>query len=210
MLALCGMRLPHETFVNSESGLALGLFRRGRVPSNAITCSSLQRGIVNGAWDAHYHQTVVKRLTRGAPPLRASSGQERARGRKCDLARASDQHPSCGKTTFLRNLRTLVASGEVWEGSKKMFHIPKRETDVREWLVFAIDSLHTSNREIRGELELLPFTARRFSPQDDSARGAVMHGIKSLLPLAVRVPYSNRVAIQVLYTGTDENASSPL
>ena len=45
-----------------------------------------------------------------------------------------------------------------------MFEIPKRETDVREWLVFAIDSLHTSNREIRGDLELLPFTARRFEP----------------------------------------------
>ena len=88
--------------------------------------------------------------------------------------------------------------------------MPRREPDFRYWLVCAIDPLHTSNREIRGELELLPFTARRFSPQDDSARGAVMHGIKSLLPLAVRVPYSNRVAIQVLYTGTDENASSPL
>ena len=144
MLAMCGMRLPKETFVHSESGLAPGLFRRGRVPSKAITCSSLQRGNVHGAWDAHFHQTVVKRLTRGAPPLRASSGQNQTlllsrhrtladleRCRKRALAKASDQPPSCGKTAFLRKLKTLIASREVWEGSKKMFGLPKRETDFR-------------------------------------------------------------------------------
>ena len=60
---------------NAESGLALYPFRHGRVPSKAIICSSLQRGDIHFTWDSHLHQTVARRLSRGTPPLRVSSGQ---------------------------------------------------------------------------------------------------------------------------------------
>ena len=83
-----------------------------------------------------------------------------------------------------------------------MFDRPKRETDVREWLVFAIDSLHTSNREVSLSYFRSPHVG--LSPQDDIARGAVVHGNRSLLPLVVGVPYSNCVAVQLLYEGNDE------
>ena len=69
VLAMCGMRLPHETFVNTESGLAPCRLRRGRVPSKAFTCSSLHRGNVHCAWGSRFHQTVVRRLSRGARRL---------------------------------------------------------------------------------------------------------------------------------------------
>ena len=89
-----------------------------------------------------------------------------------------------------------------------MFGIPKREPDVREWLVCAIDPLHTSNREIRGDLVLLPCTARRGEAFE--LQGAVLHGNRSLVLLVIGVQYSNRVAVQLLYKGNDENASSRL
>jgi hypothetical protein len=57
--------------------------------------------------------------------------QDRARGRKRALAKASDQPPSCGKTAFLRNLKTLISSREFREGSKKMFGMTKREPDLQ-------------------------------------------------------------------------------
>jgi hypothetical protein len=38
--------------------------------------------------------------------------QVQTRDRKRALAKASDQPPSCGKTAFLRNLKTLIASRE--------------------------------------------------------------------------------------------------
>jgi hypothetical protein len=111
VLAICGMRLPKEAFVNTESGLAPCRLRRGRVPSKAITCSSMQRGNVHCAWDSHFHQTVVGRLSRGAPPLLRRLDKTRHR-----LSPAGDADRPCQKQDRTRGRKRVT--------SKAVYHPP--------------------------------------------------------------------------------------
>ena len=74
----------------------------------------------------------------------------------------------------------------------------------------AIDALHTSNRVKRGDLALLPCTSHRGETTGRICLAADLHGNRSLLPLVVGVPYSSRVAVQLLYKGNDKKSLKPL
>src|SRR5260221_1252811 len=120
---LCWLRVASDHQMRPlrtpNRSLAPCRFRRGRVKSKAITCSSSQGGNVHCAWNSHLHQTVDRLLSSFAPPpLRrldktghhlSSTGdadrpcqkQVRTRGRKRTPTSATHCSSSTGETTRL-------------------------------------------------------------------------------------------------------------
>ena len=91
-----------------------------------------------------------------------------------------------------------------------MFGMPKREPDIREWLVIAIDPFHTSNREKRDDLVLPPCTACRCETTGYFRSDPVLHSNRYVAPLVNEMQCCGSVAVRLLYTGHDENISSAL
>jgi hypothetical protein len=118
VLAICGIRLPNETCVNTESGIAPCRLRCGRVQSKAITCLFLKRGNVHCAWDSHFHQMVDRRLSSVTPPLLRQ---------QLVILRRQVKRPACTKTDRV----LLVLLARIVQTWKQALFIVQPETLLR-------------------------------------------------------------------------------
>jgi hypothetical protein len=83
-----------------------------------------------------------------------------------------------------------------------MFGKHEKEPNFRECLVFAIDPLHTSNREQKSDLVLLLCTAYRCENPGRFRQGC--GSVWQQAPGSLIIGYSAVAAL--LYTGNDENS----